>query len=259
MRVRSGPPSRSPKFTIVWRARLTCFLTATLVAIILTSLYLIRSNRLIFNQLAVLSGQRSDLAQKLISSQESTLRHISRELHDDFGQILTAMGMMLGRARNQLPEGSQLRTDLLEVREIAQTTLDKVRSLSQALHPVMLDEAGLEPTIEWYLPVVERQTGIGISYEKSGTPFPIHGNAAVHIYRVLQEALNNVARHSGAKKAWVRLRFTSHELQLEWKTAARDFPAAATTRNWIGGHARARRITGRNRLPLRARRTAERW
>jgi signal transduction histidine kinase len=191
------------------------FLTATLVAILLTSLYLIRSNRLIFNQLAVLSAQRSDLAQKLISSQESTLRHISRELHDDFGQILTAMGIMLSRARNQLPEDSQLRTDLHEVREVAQTTLDKVRSLSQALHPVMLDEAGLEQTVEWYLPVVERQTGIAISYEKSGTPFPVSGSAAVHVYRVLQEALNNVARHSGAKKAWVRLRFSAERLRLE--------------------------------------------
>lgn len=191
------------------------FLTATLVAILLTSLYLIRSNRLIFNQLAVLSGQRSDLAQKLISSQESTLRHISRELHDDFGQILTAMGIMLARARNQLPEGSQLRSDLHEVREIAQTTLEKVRSLSQALHPVMLDEAGLEQTVEWYLPMVERQTGIAISYEKSGTPFPVSGSAAVHVYRVLQEALNNVARHSGAKKAWVRLRFAAGGLRLE--------------------------------------------
>jgi signal transduction histidine kinase len=196
------------------------------VAIILTSLYLIRSNRLIFNQLAVLSEQRSDLAQKLISSQESTLRHISRELHDDFGQILTAMGMMLGRARNQLSEGSQLRTDLLEVREIAQSTLDKVRSLSQALHPVMLDEAGLEPTVEWYLPVVERQTGIGISYEKSGTSFPIHGNAAVHVYRVLQEALNNVARHSGAKQAWVRLRFAADHLQLEVEDRGSGFSVA---------------------------------
>jgi signal transduction histidine kinase len=114
-----------------------------------------------------------------------------------------------------LPEGSQLRADLLEVREVAQTTLEKVRSLSQALHPVMLDEAGLEQTIEWYLPVVERQTGIGISYEKSGTLSPVHGNAAVHIFRILQEALNNVARHSGAKKAWVRLRSTSSELLLE--------------------------------------------
>jgi signal transduction histidine kinase len=191
------------------------FLSATLVAIILTSLYLIRSNRMIFNQLATLSEQRSDLAQKLISSQESTLRHVSRELHDDFGQILTAMGIMLGRAGNQLPEGSPLRSDLIEVREVAQNTLDKVRSLSQALHPVMLEEAGLEQTIEWYLPVVERQTGIAISYEKSGTPFPVNGSAAVHIYRVLQEALNNVARHSGAKNASVRLRFLADALQLE--------------------------------------------
>lgn len=209
------------------------FLTATLIAIVLTSLYLIHSNRLIFNQLAVLSEQRSDLAQKLISSQESTLRHISRELHDDFGQILTAMGMMLGRARNQLPEGSQLRADLLEVREVAQTTLEKVRSLSQALHPVMLDEAGLEQTIQWYLPVVERQTGIGISYEKSGSPFPVNSSAAVHVYRVLQEALNNVARHSGAKKAWVRLRFAPDLLQLEVEDHGGGF-AGNNSRQGIG-------------------------
>jgi len=201
------------------------FLTATLVAILLTSLYLIRSNRLIFNQLAVLSEQRSELAQKLISSQESTLRHISRELHDDFGQILTAVGMMLKRAGNQLPEGSQVRTDLLEVRETAQATLDKVRSLSQALHPVTLEEAGLEQTIEWYLPLVERQTGIGISYEKSGTPFPISVTAAVHVYRVLQEALNNVVRHAGVKKAWVRLRFTPDSLQLEVEDHGTGFPS----------------------------------
>jgi signal transduction histidine kinase len=101
------------------------------------------------------------------------------------------------------------------VREIAQNTLEKIRSLSQALHPVMLDEAGLEPTIEWYLPVVERQTGIGISYEKSGTPFPVSGDSAVHIYRVLQEALNNVARHSGSKKARVRLHFAPASLELD--------------------------------------------
>ncbi len=80
------------------------FLTGTLIAIVLTSLYLIRSNRVLFNQLAALSEQRSDLAQTLISTQESTLRYISRELHDEFGQILTAMGAMLGRARNRLPE-----------------------------------------------------------------------------------------------------------------------------------------------------------
>jgi signal transduction histidine kinase len=209
------------------------FLTGTLIAIVLTSLYLIRSNRMLFNQLASLSQQRSDLAQTLISTQESTLRYISRELHDEFGQILTAMGAMLGRARNRAPEDSELRGDLLEVREIAQSALDKVRSLSQALHPVMLEEAGLEPTIEWYLPVVERQTGIGISYEKNGTPFAVNGNTAVHVYRVLQEALNNVARHSGAKRAWVRLRFAAEHLELEIEDHGSGF-AATRKRQGIG-------------------------
>jgi signal transduction histidine kinase len=201
------------------------FLTATLTAILSTSLYLIRSNRLLFAQLAALSEQRSELAQKLIATQESTLRYISRELHDEFGQILTAMGSMLGRAGKHAPEGSPLRSDLEEVREIAQSTLEKVRSLSQALHPVMLDEAGLESTLDWYLPVVERQTGVDISYEKSGAPFTLDGNAAIHVYRVLQEALNNVTRHSGAKQAWVRLRFLPQKLELEVEDHGKGFVA----------------------------------
>src|SRR6202007_1428126 len=116
----------------------------------------------------------------------------SRELHDEFGQILTAMGSMLGRAGTHAPEGSPLRGDLQEVRQIAQDTLDPVRSLSQALPPVMLDEAGLETTLDWYIPTVERQTGIAISYEKQGASFAVDGSAAVQISRVLPEALNNV-------------------------------------------------------------------
>src|SRR5581483_1394523 len=132
---------------------------------------------------ATLSEQRSELAQKLIATQESTLRYISRELHDEFGQILTAIGSMLSRAGNHAPEGSPLRRDLREVAEIAQSTLNNVRSLSQALHPVMLDEAGLESTLDWYVPTVERQTGISICYEKSGKPFAVDGAAAIQIYR----------------------------------------------------------------------------
>lgn len=191
------------------------FLAATLTAILLTSFYVIRANRQLFARLATLSAQRSDLAQKLIATQESTLRHISRELHDEFGQVLTAVGSMLGRAEKHTPEGSPLRGELREVREIAQNTLNTVRSLSQALHPVMLDESGLESTLDWYLPTVERQTGVAISYEKSGEAFPVRGTAAIHIYRIVQEALNNVARHASAKQAWVRLRFSADALALE--------------------------------------------
>jgi len=209
------------------------FLTAILIAIVFTSLYLMRSNRRLFAQLAALSQQRSELAQTLISTQESTLRYISRELHDEFGQVLTAIGSMLGRAGKHAPEGSPLHAELEEVREIAQRTLDSIRSLSQALHPVMLDEAGLESTLDWYLPTVERQAGIDISYEKSGEPFPVEGNAAVQIYRVLQEALNNVTRHSGARQAWVRLRFQPQGLELEVEDRGKGFVAGGT-RQGIG-------------------------
>jgi len=199
------------------------FLAAILVAIVLTSLYLIRNNRRLFAQVAELSSQRSDLAQKLIATQESTLRHISRELHDEFGQVLTAIGSLIRRTGKHLPADSLVHTDLLEVQGIAQSTLDNIRSLSQALHPVLLDEAGLVSTLDWYVPTVERQTGLVLHYEKSGDTYPVGASAGVQVYRVLQEALNNVARHSGAKEAWIRLRFEPSALILEVEDHGKGF------------------------------------
>ena len=191
------------------------FVGATFTTILLMSLYLIRSNRRLFAELASLSDERREFARQLIETRESTLREISRELHDEFGQILTAMGSMIGRAGRHVPEGSPLQAELHEVREIAQTTLDNVRGLSQTLHPSILEEAGLEGTIEWYLPTVERQTGLAVSYERSGPSREIPSAIAIHVYRVLQEALNNVARHSGASRVWVRLRTSADRLELE--------------------------------------------
>ena len=202
------------------------FLAAILLAIVLTSLYLIRSNLRLFAHVEELSSQRSDLAQKLIATQESTLRHISRELHDEFGQVLTAIGSLLKRTAKHVPEDSQLHEDLQEVREIAQSTLNNIRSLSQALHPVLLEEAGLESTLDWYIPTVERQTGLALHYDKSGERFAIETGAGVQVYRVLQEALNNVSRHSGAKEAWVRLRFAPEQLELDVEDHGKGLAAA---------------------------------
>lgn len=199
------------------------FLAAILAAIIITSLYLIRYNRRIFAHVAELSSQRSDLAQKLIATQESTLRHISRELHDEFGQVLTAIGSLLRRTGKELPADSPVQADLQEVQQIAQTTLNNIRSLSQALHPVLLDEAGLESTLDWYIPTVERQTGLEIHYEKSGDSFALTPTASVQVYRIVQEALNNVVRHAAAKEAWVRLRFEAAWLLLEVEDHGKGF------------------------------------
>lgn len=191
------------------------FIAATLVTILVTGVYVSRSNRRLFAELGSLSEQRRELAQTLIATRESSLRQIARDLHDEFGQILTAMGSMLTRAGAHAPEQSPLRAELREICEMAQMALDKVRDLSQTLHPAILDEAGLEGTLDWYLSTVERQLGVTVSYARSGTPAPVDATTSIHLYRVLQEALSNVARHSGADRAWVRLEFRGDALQLE--------------------------------------------
>jgi len=191
------------------------FLGATFVVIALTSLYLIRSNRQLFARLWALSNDRRELAQQLIAARESTLRQISRELHDEFGQVLTAMGSLLGRAGKHTPEGSPLRAELREIGEIAQTTLDNVRGLSQMLHPSILEEAGLERTVDWYLSTIERQLGLAVSYARPASPAAVDSEIGIQVYRVLQESLSNVARHSGVKEARVRLDFEGGVLQLE--------------------------------------------
>lgn len=191
------------------------FLAATLTAIVVMSAYLIRSNRRLFAELASLSEQRRELAQNLIAARESTLRQVSRELHDEFGQLLTAIGSILKRARRHTAEDSPLYSELREAGEIAQSTLENVRSLSQALHPSILDELGLESALEWYISAIEKQLAIAVSYERLGRVVPVDSTVAIHVYRVVQEALNNVARHSGAERAWVRLRFADDGLELE--------------------------------------------
>lgn len=193
------------------------FLAAVLLTISLTSLYMIRSNRAIFDRLALLSNHRSELARKLITVQEEVFHSLSRELHDEFGQILTAIGAMLSRAeRKGLPPDSPFRVELQEVRTVAQTTMEKIRSLSQVLHPTILDDGGLEKAIDWYIPTFQKQTGIAVKYEKSGAgPAEISDRIAINVYRVLQEALNNLAKHSQSQIAWVRVRFTDDRLAVE--------------------------------------------
>ncbi len=195
--------------------RLYLFLAATLLVIAGTSLYLIRGNRRLFARLAALSDERRGLAQQIITAREGTLQEISRELHDEFGQLLTAIGTMLGRAGKKAPADSPLAGEIREIAAIAQTALDRVRGLSQTLHPSILEELGLDSTVEWYLSTVERQLGMTVTYERTGAAATLDPMTTIHVYRVLQEAVNNIARHAGTKRAWVRLHNDASGLRLE--------------------------------------------
>jgi signal transduction histidine kinase len=167
------------------------FLFAMLAGIAAIGVFVAASNRALFQQLAQVSEQRSTLSRKLIGLQEEIFRSVSRELHDDFGQILTAIGTMLRRAEKKgLPPDSPFADDIAEVRQVVQETLEKTRSFSQALHPTILD------------------------FEKQGAGSVPEGHA-IHIYRILQEALTNVVRHSKSKEASVRLSYSADAMRLQ--------------------------------------------
>lgn len=192
------------------------FLCAMLITITAVSAYLIHYNRRVFDQVNTLSERRGELAQQLITMQENTFRSISRELHDDFGQILTAVGAMLHRAQRLVQASPALVSEeIREVQQVVQSTLEKVRAMSQALHPLMLEEVGFESSVDAYIPVFEKRTGIAVQVTKAGVAQQLNGQASTHLYRVLQESLNNVARHSGSTEASVRLTSTDAWLTLE--------------------------------------------
>jgi signal transduction histidine kinase len=192
------------------------FLIAMLATIVVTSLYVIYSNRRLFEKIEAMSRQRRVLAARLIAVQEEVLKSVSRELHDEFGQILTAVGAMLARAeRKGLPPDSPFRSELSEVRQITQETLEKMRSLSQMLHPAVLDDYGLVKALEWYVGLFQKQTGIQARVQVVGEPERITGQPAIHCFRIVQEALNNAAKHSKTKTAEVTATFGADTLTLK--------------------------------------------
>lgn len=121
---------------------------AAFAAILLTGALVIRYDRRMFDEVRRLSERRRQLAMRVISVQEDVFRSLARELHDEFGQVLTAIGAMLQRTEKRIPADSGGREEIREVREIANQTLERVRGMSQMLHPPMLDDYGLERSIE---------------------------------------------------------------------------------------------------------------
>jgi len=87
----------------------------------------------------------------------------------------------------------------------------------------LLEEQGLESTLDWYIPTIERQTGITIHYEKTGTSFAVETGPGVQIYRIVQEALNNVVRHAVVQEAWVRLNFLPDKLKVSIEDHGKGF------------------------------------
>jgi len=171
---------------------------------------------------------------RLVEVQEQERRFIARELHDETGQVLTGLKMVVDQAVLGAPE--PVRAQLNQAVELIDQLIGRVRSLSLELRPQMLDDLGLLVALEWHFKRYTQQTGIRVDFQRTEVARRLPTTLETAIYRIAQEALTNVARHAGVKEVIVRLWLDAERvgLQVEDKGTGLVVEAALAARNSSG-------------------------
>jgi signal transduction histidine kinase len=181
-------------------------------------------NRSLEAQVETRTRELQELSMRLLRVQEDERREVARELHDQIGQMLTGMKFQLEAAAVEAPGPLQGR--LREILVLATELLARTRQLTLQLRPQLLDDLGLKPALEWHLQLFQRQTGIAVAGEVSLPAGRLPGELETTIFRVVQEALTNVARHSGAPAANVTVVAAERHILVEITDRGRGFDQA---------------------------------
>jgi len=157
--------------------------------------------------------QLQALSRRLVEVQEAERRQLSRELHDRVGQNLTALGLGLDILRTQVPQGAlpELRSRLEDTASLVETTTQMIENVMSELRPPMLDDYGLQAALQWYASEYSRRTGIAASIHGTEHPGRLAQATEIGLFRIAQEALNNVAKHARASSVRIELERTDRE------------------------------------------------
>jgi two-component system sensor histidine kinase UhpB len=170
-----------------------------------------------------------DFAGRLRKARETERTNIARQIHDELGQVLTALHLDLSWVEARLPDHDGLLGEKCRaMAELVQNTIGRVRNLASELRPAVLDSLGLPAAIEWETQQFTRRTGIPCTLDLPDEPLALDADRSTDVFRILQEALTNVARHSQAHHVDVRLRSRQGELQLRVSDDGRGFSADET-------------------------------
>jgi two-component system sensor histidine kinase UhpB len=157
-----------------------------------------------FNEmLARLEAERRASSGRALMAQEGERRRIAQELHDEIGQILTAVVLQLKKAAEQAPP--EMQTSLLEVQEAARSSLDEVRRIARRLRPDVLDDLGLVSALSALATNAAQQSGFRIERRFADNLPALSPEVELVVYRVAQEGLTNAARHAGASRVELSL------------------------------------------------------
>jgi signal transduction histidine kinase len=158
------------------------------------------------------------LSRRLVTLQEEERRTIARELHDEVGQLLTSLNFLV-EARER--GGAAVARE--QVRDMTSQLLDRIRDLSLNLRPPMLDDLGLVPTLLWHVERYRAQTGIDVRFRHRGVNERLPVGAEITAFRIVQEALTNIARHAGVTEASVDFWMEDGGLWLRVEDGGRGF------------------------------------
>jgi two-component system sensor histidine kinase UhpB len=193
-------------------------------------------------------------AAQIINAQEEERKRVARELHDETSQVLTSLLISLAVLEESVPS-QEAKERIAETRQLAHLTLRAIRSLSIDLRPSALDDLGLLPALRWYIKEYQQKFAITVNYQAIGIKDRLSSEMETVLYRIVQEALTNVARHSKAHTVNVIIKEESNAINVTIEDDGRGFdvehllnkkPGMGQERGWglVGMFERAQLLDG---------------
>jgi signal transduction histidine kinase len=187
-------------------------------------------NASLFEQVQRGREHQKALITRLVEVQETERRHIARELHDQIGQVLTGLQFMLESSKNQA--GEAYVNQIIEAQEMVSGLIEQIREMSLNLRPALLDDIGLLPTLLWHFERYTKQTGIMVSFHNNGLTQRLVPDFETAVYRIVQEALTNVARYAQVTEVFVQLTVRENILGVEITDYGIGFDSSVDVSKW---------------------------
>jgi two-component system sensor histidine kinase UhpB len=188
-------------------------------------------------QLEARNRELQALSERAINAQEEERRAIARSLHDDTGQALSMLIIHLDRIDERVPfKDSRLKKQVSQARQLATDALTELRGILAGLRPAILDDLGLVPAIRWYARTNLERAGVKVVFKAPGVPLELPSVVSITLFRIVQEAVNNIVRHANATAATIVLQLKDGQVQLKVDDDGRGFDRERVSRSAVQSH-----------------------
>jgi len=181
-----------------------------------------------YTELETLTAERTaelqKLTHRLLKVQDEERRKVARDLHDTTGQTLAALKISVSQLHDLCKQDHAALAVVSEVEELADQAIGEIRTMSYLLHPPLLDEVGFACAAEWYIEGFAKRSGITVQAEIARSRVRMPKNVEIALFRVLQESLTNVHRHSGASNASIHFQHEADAVMLEIRDFGKGIP-----------------------------------